>query len=241
MEKEVRIKTKDGFTIYGTLCTPSKKTDRLVIFAHGFTGSRDAHIFFNGAKYMNAKGCAAFRFDFYNDEKNARHFKNAKISQHGEDITAVVRHFKTKYKKIYLVGHSFGGTALLFADTSLTDALVFWDASFIDWKEEAKDVRYNSGLDRYILDWGLEYLVGTGFVEELKHFPDCGELISQIAVPKLFITAGKKGNAKAGKKYMARAKQPKKLVNIPGADHNFNSFKAEDRLLEETWKWVKQY
>lgn len=240
MEKEIKIKTSDGFQIYGTLSTPRKKTDKLVIFVHGFTGHRNAHIFFNGAKYMNAKGAAAFRFDLYNAEKGARHFKDTKISQHGDDITTVVSYFRKKYKKIYVVGHSYGGTSLLFADTSKVNALVFWDASWIDPKEEKKDFRYNSALDRYVWDWRVEYLVGKAYVEELRDFPDCGELVAKITAPKLFITAGKQRILK-GKKYMAAASQFKKHVNISGADHNFNSFKAEDRLLEETWKWIKRY
>ena len=91
------------------------------------------------------------------------------------------------------------------------------------------------------MDWGFEAIVGKGFVDELKNFPDCGELVAKIQVPVKFITAGKLGNEKGGKRYFAKANQPKELVNIKTADHNFNGFKEERILIEETYKWLNRY
>lgn len=244
-EKEIKIKTPDKFTIYGTLVGGAKKSEKLVIFVHGFTGHRNEHIFFNGAKFFAEKGIDSFRFDLYTGEKKARHFRKTKISLHGEDITTVVGHFKKQYKKIYVVGHSFGGTSLLFTDSTLVNGLIFWDASWIDQDKEKRLWPYNKSLDAHILDWGIEYVVGKGFQAELKNFPDCGELIRKIHKPTIFITAGsdraKGANAKAGKRYFAKANKPKSLVNIPTADHNFNTFADEGRLLEETYKFIKKY
>jgi pimeloyl-ACP methyl ester carboxylesterase len=241
MKKENSILTADGHKIYGTQTFAEVASGKLVIFVHGFTGHKDEHIFFNGAKFFNQHGYDAFRFDLYSGEEGARHFRDTSISLHGKDITAVLEHFKPSYEKIYLVGHSYGGTSLLCTDASLASALIFWDASYITEKDSETDLAYNPSLDAYLLKDRVDYLVGKKFVEDLKHFPDCGELAARIHVPVKFITAGKEGgNDSAGQKFFAHANEPKALANIPTADHCFNGFEEEDKLFQETLEWVEK-
>lgn len=47
MEKELKIKTPDKKLIYGSFVSAGKKSDKLVIFVHGFTGHKNEHIFFS--------------------------------------------------------------------------------------------------------------------------------------------------------------------------------------------------
>lgn len=240
MEKQLKIKIPGGKIIYGTFGT-NKKSNALVIFVHGFVAHQNEHIFFNGAKFLAHKGFDTFRFNLYaGGEKNSRHFRDTTISLHGQDITTVIKYFRKKYEKIYVIGHSYGGVSLLFTDQSLIDGYIFWDASYINPLKDSKEyMKYHKGLNAYIVDWGVEALVGGGFVNELKSFPDCGELISRINKPVLFITAGGKGNLKAGKRYFEKANSPKKFINIKTADHNFNNWDDEETLFKETYDWLK--
>jgi pimeloyl-ACP methyl ester carboxylesterase len=238
MEKEVKIKTKDKHVIYGSLTTAKKASSKLVIFCHGFTGNRNEHIHFNGAKYFTGKGYDTFRFDFYSSEKKARHFEDTFIGQHGADITTVVSHFKSTYKKIYLIGHSFGGTSLLFASHTNVNALVFWDASYFSKEEAKKEFKIDTKTGLYLMDFGVRTIIGKKFIDELHRFPDCGQLISSVQVPVKCIGAGK---GKDAKKYFAKANQPKAISIITSADQNFNTFSDEVKLFEETYNWLKQY
>jgi esterase/lipase len=240
METDIKIKTPDKKLIYGTLCNAEKKSDTLVIFVHGFTGHQNEHIFFNGARFFFENGFDSFRFNLYSGGKNSRNFREVTISKHGEDISTIVKYFCKKYKNIFVVGHSYGGTSLLFVDQVNVSGFVFWDASYITAKDSSEQIKYNKGLDAHILDWGMEIIVGKKFITELKKFPDCGDLISKINVPVKFITANEKGNSKAGKKYFASANTPKELVNIDGASHNFDRFSDEQRLFDETLKFIKK-
>ena len=240
MEKKIKIKTPDNFVIYGTYSSSKHKTGKIVIFVHGFTGHQNEHIFFNGAKYFNNKGFDSFRFDLYSYEKKSRPFKDTKISLHGKDIRVVIDYFKNKYKKIYLVGHSYVGTSLLFVGDNNVSGMTFWDASYIEPVLEDYFV-YSKSLNSYILKDRIDYIVGKKFVEELKKFPDCGELISKIHVPVKFITAGEKGNGKSGKKYFSKANKPKESSSVAGASHCFDELGTEEKLFEETLKWFKKY
>jgi esterase/lipase len=239
MEKELEIKTEDGFSVFGNLSFAQEKSDKLIVFVHGFTGHKDEHIFFNGAKFFNENGFDAFRFDLYSDKVGARRFFDTKISQHGQDINSVIDFFKDKYKSIYIAGHSFGGTSLLFMDQDNINALIFWDASYIDWKVEEPEFVYSEMLDKYVVDNHI--LVGKGFVEELKNFPDCGELVSKIHKPIKFIVAEIGANDGMLDKYMEKANEPKESVKINNSDHCFNSFEAEKKLFDETLIFVKKY
>jgi len=239
MEKYIQIKTPDKKVIYGTLSTAKKSNSKIVIFVHGFLGNQNEHIFFNGAKFFNENGFDAFRYDLFSGNKNGRHFRDTKISIYGDDLNVVIKHFKKKYKDIYVVGHSYGGTTLLFTDCTFVNSLVFWDASYI--KKRRKEFPYNKKFKSFVMDWGFEAIVGKEFVDELKNFPDCGKMISKIHVPVKFITAGKMGNEKAGKKYFARANNPKEIANIKPANHNFDNFNDEKRLFLETLNWIKKF
>lgn len=241
MEKELRIKTADQKFIYGTFTSSKKKSGTLIIFVHGFTGHQNEHIFFNGAKFFTEKGFDTFRFNLYAGEGGGvRHFRDTKLSLHGEDITTTIKYFREKYKKIYVVGHSYGGTSLLFVDQSIVDGFIFWDPSYIDSKDSTGHLKYNKHFDAYILNYGIEIIVGKGFIEELKNFPNCGLLINTINKPVLFVTAGRKGNSKAGIKYYNKANSPKKLINIKSADHNFNNWNDENMLFKKTYSWLKE-
>lgn len=241
MEKEKIIKSHDGKNIYGTFSRSLKKTKNLIIFVHGFIGNSNEHIFFNGAKLFNNKGFDTYRFNLYaGDGKNTRNFSDTKISLHGVDINTVIKNFRNKYEHIYLIGHSYGGTALLFTEQSMVDGYIFWDASLIDSDKENKwwSGKFNLNLNSYILDCGMETLIGKNFVEELMNFPSCVELIKKINKPILLVAAGKKGNLKAGKEYYKHANRPKSLVNIKSADHNFNNWNDEETLIRITYDWL---
>ncbi|MCK9597175.1 alpha/beta hydrolase [Candidatus Pacearchaeota archaeon] len=241
MEKKLKIKTSDSKLINGTFVATKQKTNTLVVFVHGFTGNRNVRLIYNGAKFFTKKGFDTFRFDLYGKNKGSRRFRDTKISLHGEDITIVLKYFRKKYKNIYVVGHSYGGTSLLFTDQSIIDGFVFWDASYVESTENnTAGMRYSKELDAYILGGGVETVIGKEFVEELKNFSDCGELIKKINKPVLFVTAGKKGNSKAGKKYFIKANNPKKLINIKTANHNFDNWNDEETLFRETYGWLRK-
>ena len=112
MEKQIKIPIANKKYIYGTLRGSLKNP--LLVFVHGFTGYKDEHIFFNGARFFEKKGFSTFRFDLYNWNKDARKLEECTLSLHGEDLDTVVKYLRKKgANKIFVAGHSFGGVTVL--------------------------------------------------------------------------------------------------------------------------------
>ena len=237
MEEDLKIPLEDGKFIYGTL--RGKQNDTLIIFAHGFTGNKDHHIFFNGARFFERHGISSFRFNFYGEGEGARQLNNCTLSNHVSDLDAVVSYFRNKFKNIIVVGHSFSGIIILSSTKQAFDKAVLWDPSSDTKSWLVKDGKYIKELDLYYFeDWGVSYTIGKQMYQECVDFnPD--HLSSRFTKPIKIITAGNGILLDGAKKYFEQANQPKELAVIEGAGHNFNEDGVEEKLFEETLKFIK--
>lgn len=236
METKVSIKTSDDHIIYGTLNSPENKTDKLVIFVHGFTGNCEEHIFFNGAKFLKSKGIASFRFDLYNWQEKGRIFMDCDTQTHVDDLKTVFNHFKNQFSKIYLVGHSWGGVVVL--DSKLDAAgIILWDPSHCSSNWEG-DYTYVESLDSYLLNWGVVFVVGKKMYKDTLECKKADDLILGNDSAIKVICAGKGELIEGGKEYIGLAKGLKAFVIIEGAGHTFDEEGTEDKLFKETINWI---
>lgn len=244
MEKELRLKTKDGHIVYGVLNSTKNRSKKLVIFVHGLTGHPNQHTFYNAAKFFPKKGFSTFRFDLYSGEKRGRLLTHTSIKQHAEDLNLVIEYFRKKYKKLFLVGHSLGGVTILQADYNKSDGIVLWDSSVkkkyhlvgID-----DTIRYNKALGKYILKWREEYLISKAMNREMTRLPEPKDLVAAVKVPIKIIVAGKGILVRGGREYYKHASEPKDFALIKNAGHSFNEEGAEEQLFSETLAWVKKF
>jgi pimeloyl-ACP methyl ester carboxylesterase len=240
MEKELSIKTSDNNTIYGVLNEPNNKSDKLVIFVHGFTGHKNEHIFFNGAKFLKNNNIASFRFDLYSWQKGARTFTDCDIQTHVDDLTSVFNYFKSKYKKIYLVGHSLGGIVVLRSKLN-ANGIILWDPSHVSSFLEDNDYSYCKELDSYLLNWGIVYVVGKKMHDDkLQNIPP-KELMDKIKCPIKIICAQNGVLIEGGQDYFSLANEPKEFALINGASHCFDEEGTEDKLFSETVDFINKY
>jgi len=65
-------------------------------------------------------------------------------------------------------------------------------------------------------------------------------LVRNIHKPLKVIYA-EKGNVSAGKNYFKMANSPKDLVMIKRAGHTFDEEGTEERLFQESLKWIKKF
>ena len=241
MQKEVKIKTKDNKVIYGTLCTPTKAGSVLVIFIPGLAGDRNEHPFFNGARFLKDKGISSYRLNFQDGPKNARKFEDNTIHQQAEDLGQVVKYFKPKYKKIFLVGHSMGGPTILLSNHNNVSGLILWDPTN-DVKKLTKWIPRNKKYNAYVLEYGLTVIFGDKMWAEYSTFPSPLQLIKKVKVPIKIISAGANKALRAGcKKLYQAANEPKALAVIKNANHNFDHDGNEEDLFNETYTFIKKF
>src|SRR3989344_4946293 len=240
MQKNITIKTEDNHLIYGIL-NSRKKSNKLIIFVHGLTGNKNEHIFFNGSKFFAENGFDTFRFDLYTWKDKGRKLSECTLKIHTIDTNTVVKHFKKKYRKIFLVGHSYGGLTILQSDVSGVSGLVLWDSASLTNVSWISEKNYNKHLDAYIMKWGNEFVIGKEMFEETRKFPKPGELMKRINVPIKIICAGKASLVDDGKLFFKYAKNPKEFSIIKGAGHTFSEEGSEEELFAETLKFVDKY
>lgn len=238
MEKYINIKTPDGKVIYGMLRGPLN--DTLAIFVHGFTGNRNEHYFFNGARFFEKNGLSSYRFNLYDDYKDARKLEECTLSLHANDLDTVIRYFRNKgVKKIFVVGHSFGGVTVLLSKDKDFDKAVLWDSSVLPGELSAKGV-YLKQLDLYYInDWAYGFTFGKGMYEENKGLKSA-ELIKDIHVPIKIIVAGNGELVEGGKELFKNANDPKEFYIVKGATHTFFENGTEEDLLRATLDWFKK-
>jgi len=236
MEKNIQINTNDNHLIYGVLNT-SEKDDKLIIFVHGLTGHKNMHQFYNASKFFPKKGFSTFCFDLYSGEKNGRILSNCTIETHSSDLNKVINYFKDNYKEIHLVGHSLGGPTILFSDVSLVSSIVLWDPSFDALKNLSSVMEFNKNINKYIVKWGVEYLLSPEMIEGWKNLGD--NLIDHFIKPTNIICAGKGVLYKDWKEKINLIKIPSELFLIEEAGHCFDEKDTESILFAETLKWFQ--
>lgn len=239
MERDLAITTPDKKKIYGRLRGTSKKL--LVILVHGLCGHMDEHQFYNAARYFEKKGMSAFRFNLYDWHKNARTLNDCSFEVHARDIDFLVARFKKLgYKKIVVVGHSFGGPSILFSNKKQFDAAIFWDPSFDEKLKWFDEIDLSSNKDAYKFDqdyWSYSVRVPVVFIRDIRSFKPT-LAIKNFKIPTLFIIAGKSVLQRVKKTFDA-ACEPKKFYTVKRAGHSFQEGETAQELYKVTAAWIK--
>lgn len=239
MEKEIKIKTKDGKRIYGKLRGLLQKP--LVIFVHGLTGHMDEHIFFNGAKFFEKKGFLTFRFNLYDSWDDARKLHECDLKIHAADIDLVTEYFKKKgVKDIFIVGHSYGGPSILFSRTDDYAGIVLWDPT-MDPDTIYRKTTADKIANGYIREWSFKFILGKKMVDEAKKISNF-ELIATINKSPIKIILAGAGNAKSKRitNFFKVLCEPKEMIVLKKAGHTFSEDGMEENLFQETLKWLKK-
>jgi len=220
---------------YGSLDQP------VVVFVHGLTGHMDEHLFYNGARYFHEHGISSLRFNLYDYEKDARKLTNCTLKDHSYDLNVIIDYLlQKKIKKIFAIGHSYGGPTILLANHNQLDGMVLWDPSYGDIFDESDDAKYVKEINSYRIRWGTDVLIGAKMRDEAKKLA-WDSLTKTITTPLKVISAGQGVLMKEGKKYVELAQGPKDYVIIRKAGHNFNEEGTAEELFDESIKWLKKF
>lgn len=130
MEKYVKIPTIDSFEIQWIL-NYKEKSDTLIIFVHGFTGSMSEAHYYCAKEYFIEKWYDVFRFNLYTSVEKTRKLRDCSVKIHSQDILDVAQNF-SRYTNIIFVWHSLAGPCLAWVGNfpDNVDKIIFWDPAF---------------------------------------------------------------------------------------------------------------
>lgn len=211
----------------------------LVIFVHWLTSSQHEGIFVEWEKYFNNAWYSTLRFNLYWDGEGERKLEEVCLQDNIDDVNSVIKYaYDLWYKSVFLVWHSYGCIANLYANLENIQWLLMRDPS-IWWKWLIQDVYVDE--DWYYIDrWnGYKYRIGGKLYNDFQ-IPSSKflEKMSQVNIPVMMIWA-ENWLANVAKQYFETANHPKELKIIKWAYHRFDLGWMKE-LLSSSLERIKQ-
>lgn len=255
MKDKLFFKDSSRGRLCGVLSSSSKDTSKpIVILAHGFASNKDRKSYLDLEEKFNRRTISTFRFDFHGHGESEGKFEDLKVSQAAVDILSAIAFLKNKgYRKIVLVGCSFGGMASILAAAKSNDVRVLAlkapvsdylgkitaDVSHCplkEWKEK--------GFMYYTNKKGEKLKLNYSFFEDVEKVKTYEEA-AKITIPTLIVHGDKDKNVPIQQsKKLAKIIKNSKLEIIKGADHFFSKpeefDKAHKLIVEFVVKQLKR-
>src|SRR5256712_9297781 len=116
MEEALTFTDPAGHKVAGILATPEEKTDRIAVLCHGFLSNKNSKTNQALTALLPPQGIGTFRFDFFGQGESEGPFEQITVSLAVWQALAGLDLMSSKgYRKLALVGSSFGGLAALLA------------------------------------------------------------------------------------------------------------------------------
>ena len=244
-EQDIVIDLPDGKKIHGLLRGSMTDTRPMVIIIHGRPGTGNELLQFLVARHLYENGFSSLRLFLYDFGQEYRDMIDTTLDTHAEDLDVVVDYLRSHgVQKIFATGHSYGGLTILRSKSHL-DGAVLWDPTHgLVFTDEFDDPNFP---EKRVND--IVYVpTGCGFFysqtqDDYDHsLGDNSNWAANKGYPIKFITAGKGILAPFVQSYYEHADEPKEIVDIPEAHHQFDdSDEVIERLFGETLEWFEQY
>ena len=116
MEEALTFTDAAGHKTAGILATPEEKTDRIAVLCHGFLSNKNSKTNQALTALLLPQGVGTFRFDFFGQGESEGPFERITASLAAWQALAGLDLMSSKgYRKLALVGSSFGGLVALLA------------------------------------------------------------------------------------------------------------------------------
>lgn len=228
MERDFTIKADKDKVIYGSIRGSLKKP--AIIIVHGLGSSPTEALYYNAARNFEQHGFLVVRFNLYHWKKGARKLNECTLKTHGRDIDEVISYLRTQgSKKIFVIGHSYGGPSIMHSEKQDFDGVILWDSSINSVKNYFLKTKFIPDINGRLFNVGYDMVIPEAMVQESKQL-DVYKLIKNITAPVLVIAADMGILVNGAKKMYHCANEPKDFAVIKDASHNFEEDKAQEKL-----------
>lgn len=216
-----------GKTLAGRLEQPAFATNRVAIFAHCFSCSKNVHAATRVSRELAKRGITVLRFDFTGLGNSEGDFANTNFSSNVDDLVAAADALRERYQApSLLIGHSLGGAAVLMAAKKIPEVEA---VATIGAPSEPAHVSHLFG-DRTACiekDGAALIQIGGRDLRIEKHFLDdlkthqLTKLLPSLRKPLMIFHSPVDAvvSIEHARKLYEAAKHPKSFVSLDDADH----------------------
>ncbi|MFJ8063596.1 alpha/beta hydrolase family protein [Psychrobacillus sp. NPDC096426] len=246
----------DQVRLSGVLHLPDgiqNKKVPLIVLLHGFVGSKvgEHRLFVKAARNFSEKGYAVFRFDFSGCGESDGDYADVTVTKQLKEVQVVLDYVsnlkEVDANNIILIGHSLGGAvaSLTAAGNQQIRKLILWSPvakPYEDIVAIVGDTALQTARILGLFDYNGFY-VSQHFLDDLKsHHPL--EAIRSYEGQLLVIHAAEDEDVpKENAVYYTESLKRGSTVNIryiKEANHTFASYSFEEKLFEETIRWLEK-
>ncbi|MBI2641484.1 alpha/beta fold hydrolase [Candidatus Roizmanbacteria bacterium] len=243
------LHTADGTKLFGILNQAKEKNDKIVILCHGITADKDEEgIFVELSSALTSQGIDCFRFDFRGHGESKETQEDITIAGELVDLETVFEWVKRGYKRIGLLGASFGGgVASLFAsfNQKYVHGLVLWNPSldftqYLVPKTEWKKKYFGEEAFQRALNLGYTQIGNSRFKFGIKIFNEVRfikpyEALKKFPGPILFVHGDKDTYVPYEDSIKYSRLVGGKLTTIKGGQHGFQDDKrGREEVIKAT-------
>jgi len=249
MAERVQFRSVGGEMLAGLVDLPEGEVRGWGVFAHGFTLGKDFVASSRICRQLASEGVGMLRFDNLGLGDSEGDWGDGSFSRKVADTVEAVEFMNASGREVeLLVGHSFGGAAVIEAARKVAGprAVVTIGAPVEPGHAEHQ---YDSVVGRVLEEGEAEWLVGgraltlkRDFVEDVRH-ADITGCIRSLGLPLLIMHSPSDSTvdvSNAGEIFRL-ARHPRSFVSLEGSDHLLTAPGQARRAARIISAWADQY
>jgi alpha-beta hydrolase superfamily lysophospholipase len=249
MAEHVSFDSTSGPRLAGLLDHPSGPVRGWGVFSHGFTLGKDCPAASRICKQLAHEGIGMLRFDNLGLGGSEGDWGDGSFSHKVADTAQAVRFMNESGRTVrLLVGHSFGGAAVIAAAPRL-DSVRAVASIGAPYEPGHVEHNYDALVERILADGEAPFLIGGKALVLRRHFihdvraADLHEQIRTLRRALLVMhspTDNTVGIANASEIFRA-ARHPRSFVSLEGADHLLTGRNQAARAARIISAWADPY
>jgi putative redox protein len=249
MAERVRFPSSSGPVLAGLVDPPEGPTRGWGVFSHGFTLGKDCPAASRICKQLAAEGIGMLRFDNLGLGDSEGDWGDGSFSHKVGDTVQAARFMNESGREVrLLVGHSFGGAAVIAAahDVDSVRAVASVGAPYDPGHVEHN---YDALVERILDDGEAAFLIGGRALTLRRHFIEdvrAADLREQIRTlhRALLVMHSPTDNTvgiENASEIFRTARHPRSFVSLEGADHLLTGRNQAKRAARIISAWADPY